>query len=286
LEPGASSRRLRRSQSDELPLDRLDSTTRQLVASVVDHVSLHRRLPVIRCETDPRVVQFFLQHPDVAVGIWRAMQVSDVRLDWLGGNKYHTDGGDGSTGVINLLWTDGRQYLVHCQGDFQSPVLTRPIQASAIFWLRTELQQDSQSRQFSKCTADIFIAFPSNAIEAAARIISPVSNKIADRNFQEVTMFIRMMHLAMTRQPGWVEQTAGHLNGVSQERRQALVDTAAHVYVDAQKRLASNTEKSLTPEDLRLPIRRESEVEAASIGSDSAATATQLTVRPVESQTR
>ena len=235
LAEGTSSRRLKRSALDDLPLDRLTPAARQQVEAVLDQVSLHRRLPVVRCETDPRVLRFFLTHPDVAVGIWRAMQVSDMQLELIGPNRYRTDGGDGSAGVITVLLADPDQYLVHCSGSFQTPVIARPIEASAVMWLQAQPQRDAQGREFAECTADVFITFPSNTIETAARIVSPVSNKIADRNFHEVAMFIRMMHLAMTRQPGWVEQTAGKLHGIEPERGQALVDTAATVYVDGQK---------------------------------------------------
>lgn len=271
LSEGTSSRRLKRSAVDELPLDRLTPTGRQLAEKVIDEVSLHRRLPVVRCETDPRVLRFFLTHPDVAVGIWRAMQVSNMQLELIGPNRYRTDGGDGSAGIITVLLADPQQYLIHCEGSFQTPVLAKAIHASALMWLKTMPQRDPQGREFAECTADVFIAFPSNTVETAARIVSPVSNKIADRNFHEVAMFIRMMHLAMTRQPGWVEQTAGQLQGVEPERGRALVDTTATVYVDGQKRLASAPANSLTPEALRLPIRREPEAATATSGASEPA---------------
>jgi hypothetical protein len=198
------------------------------------------------------------------------MGVSEMQLELLSPGRYRTDGGDGSEGVITVLQSDAQQQLIHCQGAFQSPILTRTIQASALFWLRTEYQQDAEGRQFARCTADVFVAFPSNAVETAARVASPVTNKIADRNFEEVAMFVRMMHLAMTRQPGWVEQTAGELRGVQPERSRALVDTAAQVFVEGQRQLAAGQEQSLTPEGLRLSIRRQPE---AGTGESSAGTA-------------
>ena len=263
LADGASSWRLKRSAVKELPLDRLTPTGRRLADSVLDELSVHRRLPVLRCETDPRVLRFFLQHPDVAVGIWRAMDVSDMQLQPIGPDRYRSNCGDGSNGVMTLLMNDSRNYLVHCRGLFKSPVLSKAIEASALMWLRMETQRDAAGRLYVKCQADIFVAFPSHTVETAARIVSPVTNRIADRNFHEVTMFIRMMHLAMTQQPGWIEQVAGNMRGVSEDRGQALVDTAAIVYADAHKKLAHAGGETLTPESLRLPNRREPETAAA-----------------------
>lgn len=259
LAEGVSSRRLKRSTADDVPLQQLTPEGRRLAQGVLDEASLHRRLPVVRCEADPRVMHFFLTHPDVAVAIWRAMDVSDMQLKQVSPHRYQSDSGDGSTGMMTVLLANSGNYVIHCSGEFKSPVLARPLQASALMCLKTEFKRDAQGRELADCTADVYVAFPSHTVEAAARIISPVSNRIADRNFHEVTMFIRMMHLAMTRQPGWVEEVAGRLPGLTPDRTRSLVDTTATVYVDAQKRLADAEQKSLTPEGLRLPIRRESE---------------------------
>jgi hypothetical protein len=271
LSEGESSRRLRKETEEAIPLNRLTPTGRKLADAVLSQVSLHRRLPVVRCETDSRVVQFFFQHPDVAVGIWRAMDISDMQLAMVGAHRYRTDSGDGSTGTLSVLICDPDQQLIHCEGMFKSPVLSRAIQASALMWVRAEYQRDADGREFAKCTADVFVAFPSATVETAARVISPVSNRIADRNFHEVTMFVRMMHLGMTRQPGWIEQLAANLSGITPERKQALLDLTAKVYVDAQRKLAQAGGQTLTPEGLRLPIRRESEAEAAAATSGDAA---------------
>jgi hypothetical protein len=264
LDAGSSSRRLRRGSEAGLPLERLPPESRRLAEAVLDGLSLHRRLPVVRCESDPRVVQFFLQHPDVAVGIWRAMEISDMQLTRIGPQRYRSHSGDGSTGVLTVLHADGDQQLVHCEGQFKSPVMSRAIQASALFWIQARFEKDAQGREFATCTADVFVAFPSATVETAVRVVSPVSNRIADRNFHEVAMFIRMMHLAMTRQPGWIEQLAANLSGVAPERAQALLDTTAHVYVDSQRRLEQRSgQANLTPEALRLPVRGGPEAEAA-----------------------
>ena len=41
-----------------------------------------------------------------------------------------------------------------------------------------------------------------------------------------------MMSMAMTHQPGWVEQTARQMDGVVKVRRAELIDITAKVYAD------------------------------------------------------
>lgn len=263
LEAGSSTWRIRRTATSELPLERLSPEARRLVDEVLNSLSLHRRLPVVECEADPRVLRFFLDHPEVAVGIWRAMDISDLQLRPIAPGRYASDCGDGTTGEITVLYADERSRLIHCQGLFKSSVLPRPIQAAAVMHFRADYSPPEAARPTARCCIDVFVSFPSTTVETAARVISPVSNRIADRNFQEVALFIRMMHLAMTQQPGWVEQISARLPEVAPESRDELLDVTARVYVESQRRVSQRESQPLTPEGLRLPIRREPEVEAS-----------------------
>lgn len=82
---------------------------------------------------------------------------------------------------------------------------------------------------------DMYVSFPSPTIGAIARLISPVSNRIADRNFEEISLFVEMMSLAMTRQPGWIEGITKKTDGIQPETTEEFLKLTAEVYVDALK---------------------------------------------------
>jgi hypothetical protein len=285
LDQGSSSRRTKHTALEELPLSRLTADQRQSARVVLDDLSLYRRLPVVRVDADPRVIKFFTDHPEAAVGIWRAMGITELTMTPQGDDTYKSDSGDGSIGLITVLHRDAKQLLIHCEGLFKSPVLTKPIKARALMHLQTESTVAAAGHHATTCKADIFVSFPSTTIETAARVISPVSNRIADRNFEETAMFLRMMHVAMTQQPGWVEEIARRMNGVTPQQREEMLDLMAKVYVDSRRQTAAGGPQTLTPEDLRLPIRRGPEV-----STDNVPAATVVPVQaaslPVEASPR
>lgn len=259
VEHGTSSRRVKREAIQQLPLDQLTRDSRVEADKVLNDLSLFRRLPVVRVDADPRLLKFFTDYPEVAVGIWRAMDITTLSMTPKGLNTYESDSGDGSVGLITVLYRDAHQQLIHCEGLFKSPVLAKPIKARALMHLQTESTVEAAGRPLATCKADVFVSFPSTTVETVARVVSPVSNRIADRNFEEVAMFVRMMHVAMTQQPGWVEQIARRMDGVTQQRKEEMLDLMARVYVDARRRTASSQMQTLTPESLRLPLLREPE---------------------------
>ena len=236
LEKGNSSRDEMQAAVRRVPYAEFTPAVRERLRPVLQSPTLFRRLPKIRCEVDSRAYSFFTTHPDVAVSIWRAMGISDMQMRQTGPFEYETDLTDGTQGVVTVLYRSAETHVVMCEGQFKSPLLAKPIHSVGLMSLQAEFTRDAAGRGFVTHSADVFVLFPSNAVEAVARLISPMSFKMADRNFEEVSLFLRMMDEAMSRQPEWVEQISPRLDGVLPGRDGELLDVMTQVYADAQQR--------------------------------------------------
>lgn len=254
LQVGASSKKHREEASRSLPVADLNEPTLRLTNSVVQNTALYRRLPSIRSQVDHRVYRFFADHPDVAVSLWRAMGVSKLEMRQTGEWEYEADAKDGTVGVITILRRTPTDCLIHCSGMFQSPMLTKPIQARAIVYVRSTFEVDNGGQQFVTHTADMFVSFPSQTVETVAKAMAPISNKITDRNFEEVSLFLRMMQLAMAQQPGWVEQMAGKMEGILPGRSDSLLEVTAQCYIDEKRRQGQISGNPMTLERVRPPV--------------------------------
>ena len=236
LHVGTSQKKTRDEALQMLPLAQLPAASQLVAQGVVNNSSLYRRLPTIRCQVDHRIYRFFSDHPDVAVSLWRAMGVSKLQMFQTGEFEYEANAQDGTVGVITILSRTPTDCLLHCNGMFQSPLLGKPIQAQAIMHVRISFEVTPDGKQLVTHNADMFVSFPSQTIETVAKAMAPISHKITDKNFEEITLFVRMMQLAMTQQPGWVEQMAGKLDGVLAGRTDALLEVTAQCYIDEKKR--------------------------------------------------
>ena len=254
LHVGTSSKKLRDEALQLLPLAKLTAPSQKLAQGVIHNASLYRRLPTIRCQADHHVYRFFADHPDVAVGMWRAMGVSKLQMFQTGEFEYEADAKDGTVGVITILSRTPTDCLIHCSGMFQSPVLAKPIQARAILHVRTAFEVNADDQQLVTHTGDLFVTFPSQTVENVAKAMAPISNKITDKNFEEISLFVRMMQLAMTQQPGWVEQMAAKLDGVIAGRSDQLLQVTAQCYIDEKKRLGEIIGEPARLESIRPPV--------------------------------
>lgn len=236
LASGSSLSAARKKAIAELPVDLLSADARPKLDDVVKNISLFRRMPTLRFATEPDVYQFFITHPDAAVSIWRVMEISTFELSQTGPVTFDADSHDGSTGAIEVLHSSPERQLVLCAGSFKSPLLPRPIKANALLHLQPTFHKSADGQTQVTHSLDMFVSFPSQPIDITAKLISPVSHAMADRNFREVSMWVAMMNVAMSQQPEWIEQISQKMQGVSEARRGQLLRLALQTSIASRKR--------------------------------------------------
>jgi hypothetical protein len=97
--------------------------------------------------------------------------------------------------------------------------------------------------------------FPSQTVETAAKVISPMTNSVIDHNFEEIGLFAHMMSVGMQTQPGWVEDLAARLDGVHEQHRSEMLQVTARVYVANKKRELARDGQPVSIEDVAPPVR-------------------------------
>lgn len=233
---GSSADKIKKAALTELPLNKLSQQNQVRVQSLLDEVGYFRRLPTTVFAVEPDVYAFFIRYPDVAVSIWRVMGISEMKMWQTGPNEYEGDSGDGSTGTIDILYRSAELNLLMCEGQYQSPILKKPIKARSLILLKSTFSKEADGAIFVTHRADMYVTFPSQTVETAAKILSPVTGPMADRTFTEMSLFLRMMSLAMTRRPSWVDQVAGQMEGVADVRKNQLRQVMMSVHNLERKR--------------------------------------------------
>jgi hypothetical protein len=256
VKAGSSSYAVRKVAISELPLASLPEDARDKAQRILDNLAMFRHLPTLSFDADPDVYSFFLQNPDIAVSTWRAMEISKFQLKEVETGCYAADAGDGSVGRIEILMHTADSTLIYCDGSFKSPLLPRPIVARSLMRLQTSFSKDADGRIIGTHSGDVFVEFPSQAVETVAKVISPMSHAIADRNFKQITLFAHLMTQAMAKHPAWIEAIGRKMDGVTDEQRQDFLAVSARSYVMSRKRLVgADPNNVFTLDDVLSPFR-------------------------------
>ncbi|MEZ6060211.1 MAG: hypothetical protein R3C19_07615 [Planctomycetaceae bacterium] len=205
-----------------IPMRVLNAAGRKRVNDVLRDCAQHRSLPHLQYVVEPAMYRYLVEHPDVAVSTWRAMEISQFEMWQTGPYEYEVSASDGSFGTADVIYRDGSQCLFVCEGTYNSPLLPKAISASALILLRYNFVRAADGSVLVDQTMDAFVALPGNTAQTIAKLASPLTNVIMDRNLFEVSLYARMMSKAAMTEPGWVEQLAGQLDGVLPQRRDEL----------------------------------------------------------------
>ncbi|MFN8710406.1 MAG: hypothetical protein ACK50J_27350, partial [Planctomyces sp.] len=226
LSPGDSSAVAQRRATDSLPLNRMIGPNRNRAMSYLRQCNQFRHLPDLQYSADPSIYRYLIQHPDVAVSTWRVMGISKFEMWQTGPEKYEARAVDGSEGIMDVLYRDQQQCIFVCQGSYHNPLLPKSLDAGALVWIRWKFLPMSDGTFHVTQKADAFIVFESQGLSTFAKVLTPITNSLMDRNLFEVSLYVGMMSRAVREEPEWVIDVARQMDGVMPQRSNELIAIA------------------------------------------------------------
>lgn len=226
LAPGDSSAAAQRRAAEGIPVNRMTGPARSRAVGVIRECNQYRHLPELQYSADPAMYRYLLQHPDVAVSTWRVMGISKFEMWQTGQEQYEARAVDGSEGETSVLYRDQQQCVFICSGSYHNPLLPRPLSATALVWLRSAFTPMSDGTWQVTQKADTFIVFESQGLSTFAKVLTPVTNTMMDRNLFEVSLYAGLMSRAVRDEPEWIIQVAQQLDGVLPQRSGELIAIA------------------------------------------------------------
>jgi len=241
---GTSSSKVCAQAINNLPLKQLTEEQKQRVMKVINETGFYRRLPTVVFPAEAECYNYFLDYPESAVSIWRAMGISQIQLGQTSPNLYTGDAGDGTVGYLEVIYRDSDTILVYCDGEYKSPFLKQPIKSQSVLVLETNYFRETDDKVYVTHRADLFVTFPSQTVETVAKVLAPLTAPIADRSFIEISMFLKMMSLAMERRPDWIGQMVDRMDGVPHDRKEKLLAVAGEIKTRSESRISLSDHRS------------------------------------------
>lgn len=226
LAEGESSGDLQKKTMAAVPYAQMTPANRQRALKIIEGCTQYRKLPTLQYAIDAPIYRYLLNHPDVAVSTWRVMGISRFEMWQTGPTEYEAKAVDGSEGIADILYRDANQMLFVCEGNYHNILLPRPLEAAALIWFRANYAPNAEGTHVVTQKVDVFVRFPSAGLSTVAKMLTPVTNSMMDRNLFEVSLYSSMMSRAVRDEPEWVIQVAEQMEGVLPQRKTELRDVA------------------------------------------------------------
>lgn len=212
-----------------IPLEKLSSTDRAKVSSVLSNISIFRRLPVRVADCDPDMYLFLLRHPDVVVNIWEIMKVSRLQMRQLDDNLFQISEPAGATVKFQYVYQSHNVHVLYGEGSYDGPLMSRSVTGRGILVLKCGYVRETNGRYYITSRLDCFLAIEPLGAELIGKTVSPLLGKTADNNFMQTIAFVSSLSRTAEVNSRGVQRLATQLIRVQPDVRAKFSEVAADV---------------------------------------------------------
>lgn len=224
-----------------LPLQRLTPQAKQRILSVAESPTLYRRLPTqaIRCDRD--MFLFLTRNPEVMVGIWDLMGITNVQTERTGPYQMRATDGSGTHCDVDLIYGDPNLHIYIAEGYYDGKLVARPIRGKGVFVMRSTYATSQDGSTTVTGTLDCFVQIESLGADLVARTLSSVIGRSADNNFVETARFIAQVSQASEQNPPAMIDVAKRMPQVSPPTREQFEQLIRKVAYESRTVAAGRT---------------------------------------------
>lgn len=208
--------------SELLSLQGLSQNDVLRLQSVLNNVTVFRRLPVYQVESDKSMVMFMVNHPDAVVNIWEKMGISQISVRERGDGLYEVSDIAGTSGWMKRLWVGENGILYYLEGRYQGALLKNDVRGKALVLARFSSSRNSEGTEVINCYVDTFLSLEQKSADLGVRLLFPMLGKVADNNLEQTLAFVRWYSDGCKSSPALLTSYAMELNNIRMETRQGL----------------------------------------------------------------
>ena len=229
-ESGTTSRKAREQAQSVVPYERLNPEAARKIRKIVQKPSIYRRLPITSISVDHDYYLFLARHPEVIIGIWDLMDVTEMTANRIAPFTLDTDDGAGTSGQVELIYGTNNLQIFYAEGEYQGTMLSKRLRGKCVIVVQTHYYLDKQGAPATTSQLDIFMKLENVTLSLIAKTLSPLIGPTADHNFVETVNFIQRLNETTIKNGPGVQAMAHRLTELTPEVRKQFVQVAGLVY--------------------------------------------------------
>ncbi len=213
-----------------IPMGRLTPAAQQRILAITNRPTLYRHLGQQSIQCDADLFMFIVRNPEVLVGVWDLMDITEVATQRIDPFKLRAVDGSGTDCTVDLVYGDPAVHVYVADGFYDGKLTTNVINGKGVFILRSTYKVDATGNSVVEGALDCFVQVEHLAADLIMRTFGPLIGRTADHNFAETARFIDQLGTSAAKNPLAMEELALRLPQVSEPSRQrfaALIRQAA-----------------------------------------------------------
>jgi hypothetical protein len=189
------------SASAPVPFDEIPTTARSKVRAVMDHPSLTSRGQTEIFNGEPKLYQWFLDHPDRAAGAWKRLGAKVADISDRGNGVFGWSDAQGSEIRWQAVYRGQRMRVWYAEGKVRPGALLPLVSVQAVVVLRYTESRDADGRPIIRHQAELMLHTDSKAMSLATRLFGASAPRLAEQYVSQVETFFSALSWYLDQHP-------------------------------------------------------------------------------------
>lgn len=184
-----------------VPLDELPPPLRERVRGVLEHPTLSARGPLEAFHCRPGLYFWLLDHPDLAMRLWRALGAKCMDIHSSGeGNFFWKDPQNGEVHWQTIV-RNGKQRVWYAEGRVKAGVMLPAVSIRAVVTITHQEGSDGKGKPAVRHQMDMILHTDSRAVNLAARLFGASAPRLAEEYVGQLEMFFGALAWYLSEHP-------------------------------------------------------------------------------------
>ena len=204
-----------------IPVERLDAESRCLISPIVGEHTTVGNVGPVQTPIPPDLFGFFLDKPIVLAALVDRLKLGNYRFVEKGQRRYWVDDGDGTQGLLTLVYRDEWARIYHLDGYHEGTVMPK-MKPKAVVFLRLQPAQAQDGRPAVQSNLVAYTQLNDSFLSALVRLLSPLVGESVTRKLTRAIDVTVELGTLIAQDPERVAREAAGLSGVDADDQKAL----------------------------------------------------------------
>ena len=182
------------------PTERVDGDWACRMQSIIDNYTTASKLGPLRTALTESMYLYLLDHPTVAAALLNRMDFAPYKVETLGSGRYWGDDGEGTMGMVTLVYRDRGSRIYYLEGTHHSRLLP-DVSGKAVVFLRMNPVQEPNGPGSMDSTIVSYTKLDNRMLSGLVVLMRPLIGGIVSRKLAKGADAVHRLGLEMRQRP-------------------------------------------------------------------------------------
>lgn len=182
------------------PVDRIDAAWACRLQPIIDEFTTANKVGPIQTPLQESVYIYLLDRPPLAAALVNRLELGLYKAEARGPGRYWGDDGEGTVGLVELVYQDPRHRLYYLEGSHHSTLLPH-LTGKAVVMLSMARAKDAAGQEAVETTLVSYTRLDNRVLAGLVSLLRPLVGRTVSRKLMKGVDAVNRLGMEMRRHP-------------------------------------------------------------------------------------